>query len=128
MPLFTMILHPGRPTYSFVNVFIGDWGSSFTGPYWVNACLTHVFAGFFGVHGWPLPPSLTWTLLLGLYVLQWPTASRDRFASAPAKPACSAFRGRQGARCQRWHKDGHPAVLGGLQQMTAAATRSTKAP
>jgi hypothetical protein len=88
MTLFTIVFHPGmaqlsRRAYLFVNVFIVWltvwWGVSFTNPAWTNACLMSVFAGFFGLHGWPLPPALTWILLAGLYALQWPTVSMDVF-------------------------------------------------
>jgi hypothetical protein len=92
--LFTIILHPGmailsRSAYFLVNVFIVWltlwWGVSFTATYWVNACLMYVFAGYFGVHGWPLRPSLTWILLIALYRLQWPTVSTDIFHKFPRK-------------------------------------------
>jgi hypothetical protein len=45
----------------------------------------YVFAGYFGVHGWPLRPSLTWILWIGLYRLQWPTVSTDIFKKFPPK-------------------------------------------
>jgi hypothetical protein len=31
---------------------------------WVNACMLYVFAGFFGIHGWPFRQVVTWILFL----------------------------------------------------------------
>jgi hypothetical protein len=31
---------------------------------WENACLLSVFAGFFGIHGWPFRPGITWMIFL----------------------------------------------------------------
>jgi hypothetical protein len=38
------------------------------GMNWENACMLYVFAGFFGVHGWPFARVLTWLLFLANFV------------------------------------------------------------
>jgi hypothetical protein len=39
------------------------------GANWMNACLMYFFAGYFGVHGWPLGWVATWILFVGIVAL-----------------------------------------------------------
>jgi hypothetical protein len=55
------------------------------GFHWVNACMLYVFAGFFGVHGWPFSCIVTWILFFAIFVIDRAFMATDIFTLVPAE-------------------------------------------
>jgi hypothetical protein len=55
------------------------------GTNWENACMLYVFAGFFGVYGWPIGTVLTWLLFLVNFLFLRYCSVGDIFLRIPAR-------------------------------------------
>jgi hypothetical protein len=49
---------------------------------WVNVCLLYVFAGFFGIHGWPFSHVLTWMCFCLFFAIDRSLRSVDLFTKS----------------------------------------------
>jgi hypothetical protein len=52
---------------------------------WENACMLYVFAGFFGIHGWPFAPSITWIFFLVILMVDRLLMAFDVFDKVSAR-------------------------------------------
>jgi hypothetical protein len=50
---------------------------------WVNACMLYVFAGFFGIHGWPFRPIITWLFFFFVLAIDRSLMAIDIFNKIP---------------------------------------------
>jgi hypothetical protein len=55
------------------------------GGKWENACLLHIVAGYFGVHGWSHGMSATWTLCFILFFVNRYFMAVDIFTKMPSR-------------------------------------------
>jgi hypothetical protein len=99
MSLMTPILNGGmlglnKTSYSFIEVGIitiiiwfGPAGLVIQGNgfNWVNACMLYVFAGFFGIHGWPFRPVITWLLFFIVLAIDRCLMATDIFNKIPIR-------------------------------------------
>jgi hypothetical protein len=55
------------------------------GFHWVNACMLYIFAGFFGIHGWPFRPAITWALFFVILAINRSLMEIDIFDKIPLR-------------------------------------------
>jgi hypothetical protein len=99
MSLMTPILNGGmlalsKTSYCFIEIGIisviiwfGPAGLVIQGNgfNWVNACLLYVFAGFYGIHGWPFRPVITWLFFLVVLAIDRSLMAIDIFDKIPIR-------------------------------------------